>query len=102
MVGRAGGNRDRLPRAEAPLSPVDDEPQRARDDLGSALLVGVDVQRLDDAARRIDGLDPQQLAVRVGTSEEEAHALAGARVADLSVLLAHGRTSGYADQNLGY
>ncbi len=83
VVRRAGGDRDRLARTEPLLPTIHGEAQRARDYLGSALLAGVDVLRLLYAGRRVDGFDLQERPVRIGARLEEAHALAGARIADL-------------------
>ena len=57
--------------------------------VATALLAGVDVLWLGDARRRVEALDPQQRAVGVCGCLEEAHALAGARIADLLLGLSH-------------
>jgi hypothetical protein len=58
----------------------------------SSSPAAVDVQRLGDAGRRVGRLDPQQLAVRLGGREQEAHALPGAGVEDLECRCGHRRS----------
>jgi hypothetical protein len=89
---RTGWDHIAVTRAKPYLSASDHQHKRAGHDLSTALLAGVNVNRLEGAGR-IKGVDPDQGTVAVLGGDLEGHSLAGSDVFDLIAGLWHFCTS---------
>ncbi len=76
---------DRVSSAQLAALPGNLEDERPRDDLGPALLHGVDVDGLSFRGRRVHGLGAQQLGAKL----DEGHLLTSTRIRDLLAFVRH-------------
>jgi hypothetical protein len=76
----AGRYDEHVAGAQQPLSAVDDDAERAGDDLMALLLGRMQVLLCDDALRLEDHLEAQPLAAGLRRGLQERHAFAGGRV----------------------
>jgi len=76
---------DRVSSTQLAALPGNLEDERPRDDLGPALLHGVDVDGLSFRGGRVHGLDAQQLGAKL----DEGHLLTSTRIRDLLAFVRH-------------